>query len=82
MGGVELAAWAFLAGLVWLAGYVVAGLIWPFAACRKCEGAGRFRSPSRKAWRLCRRCKGSGTRVRIGRRLWTWLSDAKNDAVG
>lgn len=78
----EMVGWAVAAAVVWLGGYVVACLIWPFAACLKCKGGGRFRSPTGKAWRLCRRCKGSGTRVRVGRRLWTWLAARKNDAVG
>ncbi|MBT0771363.1 hypothetical protein KIH74_20665 [Kineosporia sp. J2-2] len=51
-------------------GYVLACRIWPYANCWKCSGAGRFRSPSGRAWRLCRRCSGSGARLRIGRRLW------------
>jgi DnaJ-class molecular chaperone len=74
--------WAVLAGTVWVAGYVIACRIWPYANCRKCEGAGKFRSPSGKAWRNCRRCKGSGSRVRYGRRVWTKLAAVKKDAVG
>lgn len=60
-----------LAGIaaVWLLGYLAACWWWPFKACRRCQGRGRFRSPGRKAWRLCRRCKGSGARLRTGRRL-------------
>jgi len=69
------------AGLLWLAGYLIACRIWPYKDCRKCEGAGRFRSPSRKAWRPCRRCKGSGSRVRTGRRLLTWLSKTTGSAA-
>lgn len=78
----ELICWAVAAA-------IVAGLIyawhcwfWPFAACTKCDGAGKFRSASRRSWRRCRRCKGSGERVRVGRRLWTWLAARKKDAVG
>jgi len=52
---------ALLAG----AGYVVTTWLWPYAACRKCAGAGRFRSPSGKAWRSCRRCGGGGRRERL-----------------
>lgn len=54
------------------AGYVTACAWWPFAACRRCAGAGKRRSPSGKAWCPCRRCKGTGARVRLGRRLWTY----------
>jgi hypothetical protein len=53
--------------------YVGACLVWPFAACRKCGGAGRHRSPSGRAWRYCHRCGGTGTRLRAGRRLWNYL---------
>lgn len=73
---------AVSAAILWTLGYAIACRVWPFADCRKCEGKGRFRSPSGKAWRRCRRCKGSGERVRVGRRLWTWLAGVKKDAVG
>lgn len=67
---------------LWVLGYAVACRVWPYAACRKCDGAGRFRSPSGRAWRHCRRCKGSGARVRFGLRIWTKLAAVKKDAVG
>lgn len=51
-------------------GYMVACRIWPYAACVACDGAGRHRSPSGKAWRTCRRCRGTGARLRVGRWLW------------
>ena len=72
-----LIAGVIVAGLLWSGGYVVACWIWPFAACRKCDGSGKFRSPSGRAWRLCRRCKGSGKRVRYGVRIAEWLRGAK-----
>lgn len=78
----ELIGWAAAAAVVAGVWYVMACAVWPFAACRKCEGAGKFRSPSGRSWRRCRRCKGSGERVRVGRRLWTWLAARKHDAVG
>jgi hypothetical protein len=59
--------------LAWLAGYAVACWIWPFDACAKCEGIGRKKSPSGRAFRLCRRCKGTGRRIRTGRRVFNWL---------
>lgn len=74
--------WAIAIGLGWGCGYVVACAIWPYGACRKCKGGGRFMSPSGRAWRLCRRCKGSGARVRFGRRVWSWLAGVKKSAVG
>ena len=54
-------------------GYVGACVVWPFAACRKCGGAGRRRSPSGRAWRYCHRCHGTGARLRAGRRIWNYL---------
>jgi hypothetical protein len=63
--------------LLWCAGYVVACWIWPFAACRKCDGAGKFQSPSGRAWRNCKRCKGSGKRVRGGVRVAEWMRGAR-----
>jgi hypothetical protein len=68
-------------GLLWLGGYLIACRIWPFTFCRKCEGVGRFASPSGRAWRPCRRCKGSGSHVRTGRRLLTWLSNTTDNAA-
>jgi hypothetical protein len=54
-------------------GYVAACCIWPFAACRRCHGSGKFRSPSGRAWRNCRRCAGTGRRVRTGRAVYELL---------
>jgi hypothetical protein len=50
--------------------YIAACAVWPFAACRRCHGLGKHRSPSGRAWRYCHRCHGTGARLRIGRRLW------------
>lgn len=73
-----LIAGVIVAGLLlWGGGYVLACWIWPFAACRRCDGAGRFRSPTGRAWRNCKRCKGSGKRVRFGVRVAEWLRGAK-----
>jgi hypothetical protein len=68
--------WGLLAAAaaLWLAGYLLACLFWPFTACRRCEGAGRHRSPSGRAWRRCRRCRGTGERLRLGRRVWNAAS--------
>lgn len=60
--------------------YVIACVIWPFAACRRCDGAGKHRSPSGKAWRTCKRCRGTGARIRIGRKAWTALTK-RHDAA-
>lgn len=53
-----------------LTGYLVACWMWPFAACMRCKGEGKFKSPWGGSWRKCRRCRGSGERLRVGRRLW------------
>lgn len=70
-----------LVGLLIVGGYVVACAIWPFAACRHCDGNGKRRSPSGRAWRLCRRCKGTGARVRLGRKAWTAFTGRRDRAA-
>ncbi len=62
--------WAVLAAVALLAAYVAACAIYPFIAHGRCNGTGKLRSPSGKAWRTCRGCKGSGRKLRIGRRLF------------
>lgn len=62
-----------LLALVLAGGYLAACAIWPFTSCARCDGRGKFRSPSGRAWRGCRRCKGSGARLRYGRRVWNYL---------
>jgi hypothetical protein len=47
--------------------YLLTCLIWPFGRCRRCSGAGKFKSPLGRAYRHCGRCKGSGLRLRLGR---------------
>src|SRR5690242_7483131 len=69
-----------LALLAIAAAYVIACVIWPFAACHRCHGAGKHRSPSGKAWRTCKRCRGSGARIRFGRKAWTALAK-RHDAA-
>lgn len=56
------------------AGYYGVCRLWPFTACRRCEGSGRKRSPSGRNWRSCKKCKGSGSRLRTGRRVWNFLA--------
>lgn len=64
-----------LVGLAVAAAYIGACCLWPFAACGRCKGEGKFKSPFGGSWRKCRRCKGSGERVRVGRRVWTWWTE-------
>lgn len=61
-------------------GYVAVCAAWPFAACRKCDGAGRHRSPSGRAWRYCHRCHGTGARLRTGRRIYNYLHSTWRDS--
>jgi len=63
-----------------LAGYVLACWLWPFAAHGRCNGTGKRRSPSGKAWRPCRGCGGSGRKVRLGRRAWTFAANTRGDS--
>ena len=75
--GADAGSFVLLA-LVAVVAYVAHCLVWPFRACRKCGGAGRFRSPSGRAWRYCDRCGGRAAQVRLGRRLWTYLASTRN----
>lgn len=68
-------------GLAWLAGYLLACAIWPFAACWRCKGGGRFfQDGRRKSWRMCPRCKGTGARRRVGRTIWAYFAGARKRA--
>lgn len=58
--------WLVLAVLLGGAVYAGACRFWPWTNCGKCEGAGKFRSPSGKNWRPCPRCGGSGRKERLG----------------
>lgn len=62
-----------LAALIVTVCYLVSCWFWPFGACRKCDGTGKRRSPSRRFFGDCRRCDGTGRRLRTGRRLITYI---------
>jgi DnaJ-class molecular chaperone len=49
--------------------YLLTCLVWPFGKCRRCKGAGKFKSPFGRAYRHCGTCEGSGLRVRVGRHV-------------
>ena len=53
-------------------GYLGLCLVWPYRACRHCQGLGRFHGPFHGI-RLCGRCDGTGLRLRLGRRVWNAL---------
>jgi hypothetical protein len=72
--------WFIGFGLVVLVMY--AGSCWwfPYAACGRCEGVGKFRREDSKVWRKCRRCRGSGERLRVGRRVWNYWHHRRQEA--
>lgn len=59
-----------LAGVVWLGSYIVSAWWWPYTACGRCRGAGRFKRDDGRVWRTCRKCRGAGSRLRWGRRAY------------
>lgn len=77
----RLALTATAAVLLWAAGYLAACWLFPFAACRRCDGSGKKRSPSGRAWRRCKRCKGTGARLRIGRKITNRMRGTLDDAA-
>lgn len=77
---VTTASVLILAALAVTLGYAVACWIWPFKSCPRCDGTGKKRSPSGRAFRLCRRCTGTGRRLRAGRWIYNRLSSVRRDA--
>lgn len=67
--------------LAWVGGYAMACWIWPFAACKRCKGSGRKKSPSGRAFRTCKKCKGTGKRIRTGRRIFNWLRVLRSEGT-
>lgn len=65
--------------LLIICGYIAACAWWPFAACLRCHGTAKLRSPSGKAWRHCPRCAGTGRRVRVGRRVYEAMNGHRSD---
>jgi hypothetical protein len=61
-------------------GYALTCAVWPFAACRRCHGTGRLRSPLGRAYRLCPRCNRTGLRLRIGRRIYNHVRSLSRDS--
>jgi len=61
-------------------GYAVACAVWPLTAHGRCNGTGKRRSPSGKAWRTCRGCGGSGRKVRLGRKAWSFVNNTRGDS--
>jgi hypothetical protein len=63
-----LASALWLPGLLVTLGYLGTCFVWPFKACRVCQGHGQIVGPFRGI-RLCGYCAGTGLRLRLGRRL-------------
>jgi hypothetical protein len=51
--------------------YALACWLAPFSPCRRCHARDL----------LCRACDGTGRRVRLGRRVWTYLRHLYDDAT-
>jgi hypothetical protein len=71
---------ASLAALALTVSYALTCITWPFGPCRRCDGAGKFKSSLGRLYRHCRRCQGTGLRLRYGRRLWNYLARLNRDA--
>ena len=54
---------------------------WPYARCRRCNGAGHTRAPIGRGLRLCRRCDATGRRLRLGRRAWNRYQRLRHDGT-
>lgn len=62
-------------------GYLLTCAVWPFGACRRCQGTGKLRSPIGRAWRQCRHCDGTGQRIRLGRHIWNHIARLHRDST-
>lgn len=68
----DLTPWIPLIVLTWMAYRLILIWLFPFAPCLRCHGAGRRRRG--QYWRPCRWCQGTGRTVRLGRRIWHWVT--------
>ncbi|MEV4418204.1 hypothetical protein [Catellatospora sp. NPDC049609] len=60
--------------------YVLLCWILPFGRCRACSGTGTRTTLLLRRVTFCRRCKGTGLRLRIGRRIYNTVHDARAQA--
>jgi hypothetical protein len=67
----ELLLLASVAALALALPYALACALVPFGACRRCH----------RTDPLCRACDGTGRRVRLGRRLWTYVRALYHDST-
>ena len=75
--------WRLVIGALVLAaaGYALACVVTPFARCRRCDGNGKYRKPTGRAWHPCKRCSGSGHRLRWGRHVTNYLHRTRHHAT-
>jgi hypothetical protein len=66
-----MTALLLLAALALAAPYALACWLAPFGPCHRCHA----RDP------LCPACDGTGRRVRLGRRVWTYLRQLHDDGT-
>ena len=64
----SLASALLLPALLMTLGYLGSCVVWPFKACRTCQGHGQFQG-FLGGIRLCGACDGTGLRLRFGRRV-------------
>jgi len=81
---VNLRSWLVLAAIAvaMAGGYSVSCWWWPWAACRRCEGAGKLARGDGKVFRSCPRCKATGRRLRAGRWLYHTFSGKEPPSWG
>lgn len=75
-------AWLILIGLglLWVAYKAIQCWLWPFAKCSKCDGTGKWMSPTGKNWATCRRCEGKARRLRTSRKIFNYLKITSEEA--
>ena len=75
--------WLLLVAALLLACLAYAGSCWwwPFAACWRCDGAGKLARRDGRVWRRCRWCRGTGQRLRTGRWVFNWLRSRRRDGT-
>lgn len=67
--------WLAIGVLAWLAWRLLLIVRFPNAPCGHCNGAARVKHG--KYWRPCWWCRGSGRKLRLGRKVWDWVTNAR-----
>jgi hypothetical protein len=81
--GTHLHPWRLIIGAVVIAllAYALACAVTPFAQCRRCDGNGKYRKRTGRAWHPCKRCKGAGYRLRWGRHVTNYIWRTRNHST-